>query len=126
MEAPFTHNAADDVPSSALPDRRRCFGVLEAPVVATHAYRLRPQDDSCRRFEKWALVNERAGTVTFVATIDGRAGRDYDAVRNTFSHGLYSACAALDEFEPVPVERCPVAVRDPLAGVPEDWQRLAA
>jgi hypothetical protein len=127
VDAPFPHDAVPaDARPAAPPDRRRCLGLLQAPIVATHAYRLRPADDSCRRFEKWALINERAGTVTFVTTLDGRAGRDYDAARNTFARDFYSACPSLADFEPVPVERCPVAARDPLSSAAQDWPRLAA
>ena len=127
MEAVFPGDAVlADLRPPAAPDPRRCLGVLEAPIVATHAYRLRTEEGACRRFEKWALVNERTRMVTFVTTLDGRAGRDYDAARNTFAYDFFGVCPSLADFEAVPVERCPVAARDPLCDSTECWPRLAA
>lgn len=91
---------------------RRQFGRRQAPVLATHAYRLplTPLRHNGLRVEKWVLVNDRRQTMTFLTTYNGTPGSNYDAQRNTRPFDLFELCARLKNFEQVPVEYCPVAI----------------
>ena len=88
------------------------FGRSGKPIPASTVFRSR-----IRRFSKkstlaetWIAVNERAGTMTFINTYDGKTGEGYDAEVFTFPldpKRLDHKRAGMDE---VSVDECPVCV----------------
>ena len=91
---------------------RRRFGVTEAPIRATHAFR-RMVSTLCQngiRVERWVLVNELEGTVTRVTTYNDEAGSHFDAVKNTSPIGRPGLIVRLEDYQAVPVWACAVAV----------------
>jgi hypothetical protein len=106
----------------------RVYGPARRPIAATSVFRfeLHPLDRNRITVERWAIINETSRTVTFVTTYNGRAGSRFNAARNTHRFDLFWVCRKLQDFHPVPIERCPVAAPDPVSPTDRNWRWLVS
>jgi hypothetical protein len=87
------------------------FGKGEKPIQATTVFRARiTHSKSATIAEKWIAINERAGTMTFVNTYDGKTGSGYDVDSFTFPLDLKRLNKKRIGMEEVSVNDCPVCV----------------
>ncbi len=106
----------------------RIYGVTRRPIPATSVFRfeLRPLDRNRITVERWAIINENSRTVTFVTTYNGRAGSRFNPARTTHRFDLFWVCQKLQDFHPVPIDRCPVAAPDPASPTDRNWRWLVS
>ena len=92
-------------------NRQQRYGKAGQPIPATETYRriVSTLRHSGIRVEKWAIVNEPNHTVTFVSTYNGVAGAHYDAASNTHWISSDALRSAVEDYQYIPPDECPVA-----------------
>lgn len=97
-----------------MPDWERSerFGRTKLPIPATHCYMSAITNFSKKdvKAEKWILVNERDGTMTFANTFDGKLGANWDRDTFTFAIDAAKLGAKVAGMDSVPIDECPVAI----------------
>lgn len=94
-------------------EREERYGRTKLPIPATRCY-MSPITNFSRkdvRAEKWIIINEQAGTMTFANTFDGKLGSNWD--RDTFTFRLDAAklgAKVAEGMAEVKIEDCPIAV----------------
>lgn len=91
------------------------FGKNGQPIPATKVYKKQVDNFSDQKTQvvSWMLINDNTGTITFVNTYDGRAGRKFDVAAATRPIGEVNEQEQkkrLKNYSEVEISDCPVAI----------------
>ena len=90
-------------------EKREKFGVVMAPVEATTAYKKPMEHFQAKGIDAWSwvLVDAASGTVVYVNTYGGKAGRKWKPKPLKLSGEKLQK--KIKQYEQCPIEECPVA-----------------
>lgn len=87
------------------------FGVLGKPLPATDCFVKEIAHNRKEVLaETWIIINDKANTMSFVNTFDGKTGPNFNQEQFTFPIDVAKLNEKRSGMEKVPVDECPVAI----------------